>query len=94
MRQKIRIHWTRPSVEHISKHSVKREEVERAVNGSVFIRSTARKGQKLKLFIGGSFGRVLFVVLRPYAKVKGEYEVVSARDAKESEKRLYKRRGK
>ncbi|RJS69924.1 BrnT family toxin [Methanophagales archaeon] len=91
MRREIIIQWDRRSLDHISKHEISEKEVERAVNGRILIRNTSRKGKKLKEVIGESHGRILFIVLELYGD---KYRVITARDATQTEKKLYKIRGK
>jgi uncharacterized DUF497 family protein len=91
MKRKILIEWDRKSLEHIFRHSISEKEVENAVNGRILIRSTSRKGEKLKEVIGESHGRFLFVVLKLYGD---RYRVITARDATGAEKKLYMKRGK
>lgn len=91
MRREIRIQWNRKSLIHISKHNIYERDVECAVNGRILIRNISRNGEKLKEVIGESHGMVLFIVL----KLRGDrYEVITARDATQSEKKLYKIRGR
>jgi uncharacterized DUF497 family protein len=89
--REIVIEWDRKSLEHIYRHNISEKEVENAVNGRILIRSTSRKGEKLKKVIGESHGRVLFVVLKLY---ENRYRVITARDATRAEKKLYMKKGK
>ena len=91
MKREILIEWDHKSLEHIYRHSISEQEVEKAVNGRILIRSTTRKAEKLKEVIGESHGRALFVVLKLYGD---RYRVITARDATGAEKKLYMRRGK
>lgn len=91
MKREILIEWDEKTLDHISPHNVSGKEVETAVNGTILIRNTSRSGEKLKEVIGESYGRVLFVILKFYGD---KYKVITARDATESEKKLYMKRGK
>ncbi|MEA2052901.1 MAG: hypothetical protein U9O90_08810 [Euryarchaeota archaeon] len=48
MKREILIEWDHKSLEHIYRHSISEQEVEKAVNGRILIRSTTRKAEKLK----------------------------------------------
>ncbi|MDI6640371.1 MAG: hypothetical protein QMC85_03300 [Methanocellales archaeon] len=91
MRREIVIQWDKDSIEHISKHSVTDKEVNKAVNGKILMRKISKKGVSLVEILGEVDGRTLFIVLKPHGD---RYKVVTARDANDSEKRLYKRRRK
>lgn len=73
-----------------AKHGVSREKIECAIRGPFY---TRRSGH-LRVVIGKCAGRTLFIVLAESALVPGSREVVSARLAEPSEKRLLARRGK
>ena|GEM_PF-1185609 len=47
MKREILIEWDHKSLEHIYRHSISEQEVEKAVNGRILIRSTTRKAEKL-----------------------------------------------
>lgn len=74
----------------MAKHGISREEVECVIQRSFY----SRHEGKVRLIIGACFGRFLFIVLRNSPSVPGTREVVSARIATKSEKRLLARRGK
>ena len=48
MKREILIEWDHKSLEHIYRHSISEQEVEKAVNGRILIRNTTRKAEKLK----------------------------------------------
>ena len=47
MKREILIEWDHKSLEHIYRHSISEQEVEKAVNGRILIRSTTIKAEKL-----------------------------------------------
>jgi hypothetical protein len=89
LRIRIKILWDRRTEQHIARHGVKREEIEAGMLGRKFVRRT--KYNRFEV-ICNAHGRILFVVLEPMKK--GTFKPVTARDADDKEKKLYKRRAK
>ena len=84
--------WDDANVEHIAEHDIYPEEAEdvmtdaRRVNMGAYNTPT----EKRRAVVGKtSGGRYLFVA---FTRRQGLFRVVTARDVKESEKRLYRRR--
>jgi uncharacterized DUF497 family protein len=82
--------WTDSAREHISKHGILESEVEAVVWG----RHNLRKGRGRSLLLGRFAERFLLVVLEKSANIRGAFEIITAREAKSSEKHLLLRRGK
>jgi uncharacterized DUF497 family protein len=93
MRAISSIKWTVESIEHITRHAVKPEEVEEVCfNEDVapFIR-TGR--ENLHYVFGKTYsGRFLFIVIRFIRH--GEVKVITARDMNAWEKNYFRTRGK
>ena len=66
--------------------------MENAVIGERIVRKTSRYSQSFYEVIGESYGRILFIVIQPLGR--GLFRVISARDATNNEKRIYKKRRK
>lgn len=79
-------HW------HIAKHRVELSEVHNVLAGYFTIQRRIVKGVLRYLVLGESYGRILMLVLEP---VEGdEMLLITAYDAPESRKRLYRERVK
>jgi len=87
------VNWNRLEIvldtwnkEHVLKHGVKKNEIENALRGEIYVK---RMGEVYGV-IGNSFGRILFIVLAE----RGGNKVypITARDADESMKKLYKKK--
>lgn len=87
------VNWNRLEIvldtwnkEHVLKHGVKKNEIENALRGEIYVK---RMGEVYGV-IGNSFGRILFIVLAE----RGGNRVypITARDADESMKKLYKKK--
>jgi len=87
---RIRVVWTDSSLDHIAKHGVRRDEVDRALAGNQYVRSV--EGQYV--VIAAARSRALFIVLDPLVAEPGFAVLATARPAEPSEKRLLRRRGK
>jgi uncharacterized DUF497 family protein len=74
--------------EHIARHHIEPEEVEEVCLGRPYV-SRTREG-KLRVIGQTDGGRYLIVILAP--RGQGVYYPITARDATESERRLYKRK--
>jgi uncharacterized protein len=83
--------WDIESIEHISNHSVRPDEVEEVgFEDEPYVR---RGRQNRRYLYGQTFGgRYIFVVF--VLTLKSEAKVITARDMDEKEKRLYLKRGK
>lgn len=83
---KLEIVWNEWNKNHILKHGINKKEVENALKGDIY----AKREGEVYLVIGESFGRVIFIVLAE----RGENKVypITARDADEKMKKLYKRK--
>ena len=89
---KIEIHWRISSIEHIAKHGVITEEVERAFwDRNVYLWKEKHRDIPYLYCIGNTGERYLFIVLK-YSKYYNKYMIKSAREATEKEKKLYKRK--
>ena len=91
MRFKFSVEISRKTEEHITKHNLTRNDVRDALSGRVYFRKTLISGDEYWRSIAETKGRVLFIVLKP---LNGRQRLITARDAEESEKRLYKKRRK
>ncbi len=91
MRFKFDVEINRRTEEHITKHNLTRNDVIHALSGRVYFRKTLIGGEEYWRLIAETEGRVLFIVLKP---LNDRQRLITARDAEESEKRLYKKRGK
>lgn len=93
MRAVSSIKWTDESIEHISRHEIKPNEVEEVCfneDDAPFIRSG---GENLHYIFGKTCsGRFLFIVVR-FARY-GEVRVITARDMNAWEKNYFRKRGK
>jgi uncharacterized DUF497 family protein len=87
------VNWNRLEIvldtwnkEHVLKQGVKKNEIENALRGEIYVK---RMGEVYGV-IGNSFGRILFIVLAE----RGGNRVypITARDADESMKKLYKKK--
>jgi uncharacterized DUF497 family protein len=89
---KIGILWDEEAIEHIRRHGVRRYEVEKALNGKTYTKTVTRNGEKRTSVLAELEGRVLFIVLQ---KLKRNiFRVISAYEAPEKMKKLYKRKVK
>ncbi len=93
MRVVSSIKWTVESIEHITRHAVKPEEVEEACfneDDAPLIRS----GKENLHYVFGKTcaGRFLFVVIRFIRH--GEVKIITARDMNAWEKNYFRKRGK
>ena len=86
-----RLIWDEWNLNHIAKHGVSRNDVEKAVNDN---RAVIWKHRGRYVMIASAYGRILFIVLESVQGEKNTYYVVTARDATKSEKRIYRKRGK
>jgi Protein of unknown function (DUF497). len=89
---KVRIVWEEKVIEHIRKHGVRKSEVENALNGKTYTKAVTRNGEKRTAVLAESEGRVLFIVLRRVRE--NIFIVLSAYEAPEKMKKLYKRKAK
>ena len=80
--------WDEENVSHIGKHGVIPEEVEEALTGAAIV-FRGRDGRYLAHGQTES-GRLLFVVY--VTRPRGRIRVITARDMKETERRLWRRR--
>lgn len=78
--------WDDWNEEHIARHGVDPDQVEEVVFDSEYFSSRARNGT-YRLIGRTNGGRYLAVFLVP--RGRGVYYIVTARDATESERRLY-----
>ncbi|WP_290898921.1 BrnT family toxin [Ferroglobus sp.] len=88
MVRKITLVWDDWNVDHIAKHGVSVEEVEEAVKDS---RKVIWKHRGRYVMIASAHGRILFIVLEKIIGEKNSYYVITARDATNSEKRIYRK---
>ncbi len=93
MRTITSIKWTDGSIEHVSRHAVRPEEVEEACFNEDEIPFIRSGKENLHYVFGKTYsGRFLFVVVRFIRQ--GEAKVITARDMSEWEKAYFKKRGK
>jgi uncharacterized DUF497 family protein len=93
MRTITSIKWTAESIEHVSRHAVRPEEVEEVCFNEDEIPLIRSGRENLHYVFGKTYsGRFLFVVVRFIRQ--GEVKVITARDMKEWEKAYFKARGK
>ena len=77
------LHWNERNLEHITKHSVTREEVEEAICHIL----AHRQGYAGRIvLIGRSAKRLLSVIVSK--ETSGRYYIVTARDADKKERKL------
>ncbi len=81
--------WDDHNIEHIAKHGVEVFEVEEAMLDGDRVKINAHSGH-LGLIGATEEGRRLVVIY--IKKIGKKYRVITARDAEEEEKKLYKRR--
>ncbi len=83
---RLEIVWDTWNKKHVLKHGVKKNEIENALRGDIYVK---RMGEVYGI-IGNSFGRILFIVLAE----RGGNKVypITARDADASMKKLYKKK--
>jgi uncharacterized DUF497 family protein len=84
--------WDDGNIEHIGQHGIQPDEAEAAVldRRRRVLPAQLVGAERRRLLIGRARGgRILFVVVTPRG---GSTRVVTARDADEAEKRLYRRR--
>jgi hypothetical protein len=87
------VNWNRLEIvldtwnkEHVLKHGVKKNEIENALRGEIYVK---RMGEVYGV-IGNSFGRILFIVL--VERGGNRVYPITACDADESMKKLYKKK--
>ncbi|MBC8521290.1 MAG: BrnT family toxin [Candidatus Syntrophoarchaeum sp.] len=85
---KLEIVWDAWNKKHVLKHGVKKKEVENALKGEIYVK---RSGEVYGV-IGESSGRILFIVLAE--RDGNKVYPITARDADEKMKKLYKKRVK
>ena len=87
MKKRYNIVWTKEAMDHIRYHQVDKYEIEEALSGKAY----ERKIQKNRyIILGDSHGQILLVILD---LIRGSgYELISAYDAPDKMKKLYKRR--
>lgn len=83
---RLEIVWDEWNKKHVLKHGVKKKEIENALKGEIYVK---RMG-KVHGVIGNSSRKFLFIVLAE----RGGNKVypITARDADESMKKLYKKK--
>jgi uncharacterized DUF497 family protein len=85
---KLEIVWDEWNENHILKHGIKKNEVENALKGDIYV----KREKEVYLVIGESFGRFIFIVL---AEREGnKVYPITVREADEKMKKLYKRKVK
>ena len=90
---KIEIHWKLSDIEHIAKHGVRAEDVEKVIRDKHLFHWRARyKGAICDYFLGSSFGRLLIVITKYDGKIR-KFRIKTVRDANKHEKKLYKEKG-
>lgn len=93
MRAISSIKWTVESIEHITRHAVKPEEVEEAFFNEDDAPLIRVSRENLHYVFGKTYsGRFLFIVIRFIRQ--GEVKVITARDMNTWEKNYFRKRGK
>jgi hypothetical protein len=87
MKKLYNIIWTKEAMEHIRHHQVDKYEIEEVLSRKVY----EKRVQKNRyIILGDSHGRILLIILD---LIRGnDYELISAYDAPDKMKKLYKRR--
>lgn len=85
MKPDIFIAWDEETLEHIARHGIKREDVEKVFDGRVYLR---RSGEEYHV-IGKAPDKYIFMIVN-----FGKHKLITARPATDEEKRLYLKRGK
>jgi hypothetical protein len=87
MKKRYNIIWTKEAIEHIQYHQVDKHEIEEALSRKVYEKKIQKKRY---IILGDSHGRILLIILD---LISGSgYELISAYDAPDKMKKLYKRR--
>lgn len=81
----IVIVWDERTIEHIARHGIKKEDVERVFDERVYVR---KSGDEYHI-IGKVPGKYIFMVVN-----FKEHRLLTARPATEEERKLYLKRGK
>jgi len=86
--KKLEIVWDDWNKKHIIKHGIKINEIENALKGDIYV----KREKEVYLVIGQFFGKIIFIVLEE----RGGNKVypITAREADEKMKKLYKRKVK
>ena len=86
--KKLEIVWDDWNENHILKHGIKINEIENALKGDIYV----KREKEVYLVIGQFFGKIIFIVLDE----RGGNKVypITAREADEKMKKLYKRKVK
>ena len=88
-----RFEWDDRNREHIAGHGVDEEEVEEVFRGRLYVRRIRKKKRVYHTVLGlGASGRPLFVVVERIGS--RAVRVITARDMKLSERRLFARRAR
>ncbi len=86
--KKIKLVYEENTLEHITKHDVNLSEVHNVLEGYFIPQRILTNGVLRYLVLGESYGRVLIVILEPAGT--NEMRLITAYDASESRKRLYR----
>ena len=86
--KKLEIVWDDWNENHILKHGITINEIENALKGDIYV----KREKEAYLVIGQSFGKIIFIVLAE----RGGNKIypITAREADEKMKKLYKRKVK
>jgi uncharacterized DUF497 family protein len=87
----IRIKWTRKAEQHIAKHGLTKSQVDKAIEGRFVILRTRYNRYKI---LCKYEGRIIAVITEPYKSREFNMKGITARDADDKEKRLYKKKVK
>jgi len=90
--KKIKLVYSNNTLEHIEKHKVSLAEVHNVLEGYFIPHRINVNGILRYLVLGESYGRVLIVILEPVGT--NEMRLITAFDASESKKRLYRAKSK
>ncbi|MCZ7380964.1 MAG: hypothetical protein O8C64_05265 [Candidatus Methanoperedens sp.] len=90
--KKIKLVYGENTLEHITKHRVNLSEVHNVLEGYFMVQRIVSNGILRYLVLGESYGRVLMVILEPAGT--NEMRLITAYDASESRKKLYREKVK
>lgn len=88
--KKIKLVYGENTLEHITKHRVNLSEVHNVLEGYFITQRILSNGVLRYVVLGESYGRILMLILEPYKA--NEMRLITAYDASEGRKKLYRER--
>lgn len=88
--KKIKLVYDENTLEHITKHNVDLSEIHNVLEGYFIPQRILANGVLRYIVLGESYGRILMVILEPAGTT--EMRLITAYDASESRKKLYRER--